>query len=350
MAFSKTILPAVSFLTISGFAAYSIFGQLQQSELAKDLGDSCPATYISQEFTPYRLAYTGSPGLDHTLCGFITFFHALYTPGPPITFLNYFIGTAGPIFVFFAVEAVRRGRPSSIAYPVFFGLASQVITVGVTVPLYCSVFVLSGGAGVKRAAAFVTQAHAEAIAFSTLIGSVVPSAGLTILQDPYVTALWQIYPIYMSIAQLGHLVIRSPKSHSQSGFWIIRAIYITTFILASSTHIATALPLLMKDWQTFKAGFILSMTALSPQSPIESRVLQFLKQDYTFSYISILALGFWMLEDVSQAIKLAIWYLFSVPLLGPGAAFSGFALWRESTLRKGYEQAQRNEGKGKKVQ
>ena len=57
-------------------------------------------------------------------------------------------------------------------------------------------------------AAKINQANAKAVLLAVLIGFTVPSALLLTMQDPTVTALWNIFPFWMWLAQMGHLFLR----------------------------------------------------------------------------------------------------------------------------------------------
>jgi hypothetical protein len=114
---------------------------------------------------------------------------------------------------------------------------------------YCFVFlILLGGVerGRKSNVCLITQADAEAIVFGiiALAGAVIPTAAMLVLKDPYVTAIWQIYPVYVTIAHFLHLQIRPASQYSQSGYRIIQALFIGCFIISSSTHISIVWPII----------------------------------------------------------------------------------------------------------
>lgn len=253
-----------------------------------------------------------------------------------ITFLTYFIGIGAPLGVIPAVEGWRIGRSWLIAYPVIFGLLGQVFTIGVTMPLYWFIFVLSGGADIGKSSepgsARVTQAHAEAIIFGIVIGAIIPSVGMLLLEDPQVTAIWQPYPIYVSIAQLAHLAFRPASKHPESGYVTIRALYIGMFIISSSVHISTIWPLI-KDLGVIQNTFLPSTVVPHHATSMADRVLHFLKWDLTFGFAASILATLWFARSTRELIALMGWNAFAIPVLGPGAALTGAALWRESHLQ-----------------
>ncbi|KAG5651279.1 hypothetical protein H0H81_009222 [Sphagnurus paluster] len=310
-----------------------IFGHLYESELAKDLATACH--HSSTTDTPYRLSYTGHGKSDAFLCPLVTFFHAAIDLPDAQSFLTYFIGIGAPLVAIPLIESSRAGRSLFIAYPLIFGLLSQTITVGVTFPIYWLLFIMSGGANnTNPRDAKITQSHAEAIVFGLLIGAVIPSVGMLVLNDPQVTAMWQPYPIYVSIAQLLHLALRPPSKHPQPGYHTIRFLYLTIFLICSSVHISTIWPFI-RDAATIQKVYLPSTTVPEVSALVGFRVLHFLKWDLALGFGASIIATLWFASNWREVIAITGWSLIATPLLGPGAALTGSALWRESSLHMG---------------
>lgn len=334
--FLGSLLALVVFPTLSALAFNFIFGHLFASGLADKLAAQCPPTITSLTETPYRLDYTTIPTLDTQLCPLVAFFHITMAKPLPLSFLAYFIGVGFPFVVLPAVEACRDGRSLLIAYPAIWGLLTQTMTIGATMPIYWLAFILSRGRGLSKGAGSpntkgaITQAHAEAIVFGVLIGAIVPTISMLILNDPTVTAIWQPYPVYVSLAHALHLFFRPPSQHPQSGYPTIRALYLGCFVIASSVHISTIWPI-KNDLAAIKSMFFPSTIALNV-SDVSLQTLDFLKWDFVFGSVSTALATLWFAQDLMQLFKMVVWYTVAIPLVGFGAAIMGVALWREQFL------------------
>ncbi|KAF8070074.1 hypothetical protein FPV67DRAFT_1486086 [Lyophyllum atratum] len=295
-----TILPLVVFPSLILLAKRFIFGHLYESGLAKHLAGAC--TPAAAAVTPYHRPYTGVHHVDACLCPLVTFFHAALDEPDALSFLTYFVGVAAPLIAIPAIEGWRAGRSGFIAYPVIFGLLSQTLTVGMTFPIYWLIFMLSGGANTSRTEAKITRAHAEAIVFAIIVGGTIPSVCLLMLSDPQVTAIWQPYPIYVSLAQFLYLAFRPASKHSESGYKTIRFLYISMFILTSSAHILTIWPLIM------------DFAAIQRRQPtVGIRVLDFLKWDAGFGLGASIIATFWFARNVKEVVVMAFWNETAVP-------------------------------------
>lgn len=250
-------------------------------------------------------------------------------PGDPLTFLYYFIGVGSVFAVVPVIESYRADRSIFIAFPVIFGLLSQVLTIGATTPLYWLVFFLSGGRAKFDKAIPTTKAHAEAIIFGLFVGAAIPSICMVVMQDPIVTAIWQPYPVYMSVAILLHLAVRRPN-HTQSGFSTIQLFYLAAFILASSLHFAVLWPRL-GNLEAIKALFIPSPTPLT-NAGAPAQALDFLKWDFTFGFVSMGLAQLWFTSDVIEIPFILFWYAIAIPFCGLGAAVIAVNLWREGQI------------------
>ncbi|KAJ7349127.1 hypothetical protein DFH08DRAFT_959311 [Mycena albidolilacea] len=324
----STYTPLVVFPVLSALALKLTIGNAVASGLAPELESQCPDTF---ESLPYRLQYTGSNAIDVTLCTLVSFFHLAFTP-PVRPLLTYFLATFFPLFAIPAFEAVRTGRPIVLALPVVLGLAGQLWTIGAMIPLYWLAFILSGAASAKpspSASSSVSSAHAQAVSFSLLAGAVAPSVSLLMLEDPYVTALWQLFPVWQLAAQAGHLLVRPAKPGPgvpANGFGWVQAFYVVTFVVGSSIHVGTlfAAP-------SLRDVFLPSVAPRIGEAP-ELNVLNLLQWDAVFAFGSTLLATVWFARTTSQALTIVLWNIVGSVVVGPGAAIAAVALWRESYL------------------
>ncbi|KAJ7221740.1 hypothetical protein GGX14DRAFT_492694 [Mycena pura] len=303
-------------LTVGNFIASAQPGEQKQ----------CPTVLSS---TPYRQEYTGLPSVDLALCEFVAFFHLALTPDArPL--LSYFFGNALALLAIPAVEAFRPGCSTFLTIPVLFGLAAQVFTAGATFPIYWLAFILSGAAHRRPLAGTpstaVSPAHAQAVVFGLAIGAVVPSMCLLVLQDPHVTALWQLFPLWQFLAQSAHLFVRRRAASPESGFSWIQGLYIAAFMISSSTHIAT-----LAGSSDLRAVFLPSI-APRTNAPLELKVLDLFQWDFFFAFLSTLLGTVWFAKTTRQALCIVLWNVVGSVIVGPGAAVAAVALWREAYL------------------
>lgn len=315
-----------------------------KSGLLDILSSQCPATFISKEQTPYRLPYTGYfPLIDELLCPLVTTFQIAFKDEAAYTFLSYFFSSGLPLFLFQIFESTRRGSHILVTFPAFFGLLGQVTTFGVMLPLYYFAFFLTNGAKPHVASIHLDKASAEATLFGVIVGAVIPSACFMLLNDPQVTAIWQIFPAYVSLAYTAHSFIRPSSKYSTSGYKVVRGAYIAAFILGSSSHLAIIAPMLkdLNDLSTLKKIFIPAFPYLTPGTPVPELILQFFKLNFYFTFGAALITSLFFSDGLIGFLSFVLWYAISIPLFGPGAAIVGITLWRESNLRQHYDEVGR---------
>jgi len=335
------ILPSIVFPSLVALAFHFIFGHLRKSSIDSDVTIAHACAPGLAEATPYRLRYVGLESIDNALCPLVTVFQTAINSQDLLTLITYFIGVGAPLIIVPAVEGLRAGRSRFIAYPIICGLLSQTMTAGVAMPLYWLIFILTGGT--KPAShrnpgnTSISQADAEAVVFGIVVGAVIPSAGMLALNDPYVTAIWQFFPIYILVAQCLHLLFRPSSKYSQSGHQTIRGLYIAAFVLSSSIHIATIWPS-VGDLHMVRRVFLPSVAI--PRETIENKVQHLLKWDLAVAFISSILVTFWFASTRRQLALLVAWSVFATPVLGPGAAIMGAHLWwQEASIRNASEVA-----------
>ncbi|KAK7035748.1 uracil-DNA glycosylase [Favolaschia claudopus] len=320
-------IPLLVFPALTALAFNFTLGHMMASGLAEDLDPHCPPTVGS---TAYRLKYSGVDAIDSTLCGLVSFFHLSLDSHIVRSYLVYFFNTSLPLVAVPALEAMRSGRPSALALPFLLGLGGQLFTIGATIPLYWCLFIVTGAAGAAPKASKPTQitaAHAQAAIFGIFIGGLVTTVCLLWLEDPYVTALWQIFPVLQLVAEKAHLFVRPARnSGAASGFRWIQALYILAFVAASSTHVSALAT--MSSWQDF------FLPSLAPRigAASELKALDMLQWDITFAFASTMLATLWFGRNARQVVTILLWNIIGSILVGPGAAITAVALWRESYL------------------
>lgn len=282
------------------------------------------------------LSYTGLNPIDTILCYLVAFFHSILASSTPSSFLTYFLGTGGPLILLPIVEAHRTGQNRLLAYPLIWLLGSQSVTMATISTVYCLAFLLSGGVatGRKSSLCLITQADAEAIVFGIVAGAVIPTTAMLVLNDPYVTAIWQPYPVYVSVARFLHLQFRPASQYSQSGYKTIQALFIGCFIISSSIHISIVWPM-MNDYDTLTAFFIPSVSAPEPSIDLTLQAFDLLKWDFVLSFVSVAVCSLWFASNIKQFMAIIAWYIGAIPTIGFGAAVMGLAIWCDNILGDG---------------
>ena len=326
LSFKDRVLPTIIFPIFTALAFKLLFGRIAAAGLTEQLGTHCRTT---PEFTPQ--IFTGVPAIDQTLCPLVTFFNTLMHDDTGMSFLTYAIGTGGPLVLIPTFEAYRPGQSFLLAYPVIWLLISQLMSIAATLPLYWLAFILMGGARKARNvdSKLVTQAESESLVFGIIMGVVVPSVAMLILDDPIVTAMWQFYPAFVAIAESVHLFFRTSANHPQSGHVTLRVLFIACFLISSSVHISTVWPL-FSDLENLKALLLPSIHLLDSKVDIAVHLLDFLKWDMLLGFSSTAVATLWFTSSAKQLFAIIAWYAFAIPAFGFGAAITGVAVWRNS--------------------
>ncbi|KAI6043043.1 hypothetical protein EDC04DRAFT_3107744 [Pisolithus marmoratus] len=224
-------------------------------------------------------------------------------------------GFSASLALLFA-EAARDQRPFFIALPVVFGLLMQTMSYGLIMPLYSLLFI-TAGVGVKSGSGSrsrVKQANAEALFLALLEGYIIPTICMMLFEDATVTAIWQIFPIYMGIVVFVHRLVRSPSRYTGSGYYTVQATFALVFVASAAVHILYVWPL-FKETDTLRRLFL-------PYSPLTDNIVEFFKWDGTLGMVSNLALLLWFADNLFQCIVIAVWCIATTVVLGPGAAVS----------------------------
>lgn len=328
------ILPLVLFPSLTVLAFVLIFGHVDKSGLGDDLASQCLPGGL------YRIEYTSINLLNEILCPLVTVFHRGMSPSVQPFTIYFLLACCPPLVAFLAIEACRKKTRNPIKYPLIFGAAYQMASLGGTFPLYWLSFTLTGAHKRSRSEGAentkIRQGDAESVIFGLLVGWVIPTIGMFVLEDPIVTALWQPVPLWASLAQAAHSFFRPASRVSQSGHQTVVALYVGLFIVAASLHLATVYPRL-QDLEALKSLFVPSVAILERSASIEVRVRDLLQWDTAFGIGSALLGTLWFARTLKQLTGLLAWYAIAIPVVGPGAAFAGTALWRESYLNGSVE-------------
>jgi hypothetical protein len=240
------------------------------------------------------------------------------------------VSLLGPIACTF-VEAARSGRSTLLTFPAIMAVIYQFQSAAFSFPLFWLAMILLGHTRMDRVAARIDQARAEAALFAVLAGYALPTALMFILQGPFVTAFWSLFPVWLWMAHAAHLFIRPSSRYNTSGYWTVQATFIFTFIASAISHIAVIWT--VKDFASLRDLYVPPIVAPDPATTTLQLAAHVLLQwDLVFALGSNLLGTLWFARNAEQVVLIAVWNVIATVVVGPGAAVSGVLLWRERTL------------------
>ncbi|KAF9234757.1 hypothetical protein BU15DRAFT_65394 [Melanogaster broomeanus] len=335
---THVIQPLLLFPFLSFIAIQFIFGlSLYQNGLQAKLNAICDPT-VGLASHPFRLPYTNRPDADKIICGMVSFFNALMDPSSrPL--LAEVLTTAAVLSIIPFVEAAREKRSFLLRTPAAVGVLFQFASLGVIMPLYSLLLVITGTASRRPSPSTtdskINQANAEALLFALLAGYVVPTVCMVVYDVPNATAIWQAFPLLMEFAQFAHRLIRPASRYVDSGHRTVMATFALLFVVSAAVHAAYVWPLL-GDLELLTTIFAPSRVALDPAATsLTEGVGAFIRWDVVIGAGATMLATLWMASSVEQVFAIVLWHGLSTVVFGPGAAIAGVLLWREAELNGG---------------
>ncbi|KAG2370136.1 hypothetical protein BDR07DRAFT_1386621 [Suillus spraguei] len=267
------------------------------------------------------------------MCALVALFHALLDPAYRPLVAELMTGLAAVTHDTLRRGCTRKSLLSSFASLLSLEYSSSFFSFAVIMPIYYVVFILSGaaiGSPVKGRSTRITQGSAEALLFALIVGYIIPTVCMVILQDITTTALWQGYPIIMALAQFVYLVIR-PSHDVESGHATIQAMYGLIFVTSAIFHVYYTWPLVF-DIQEFQKVLVPQLALSKRPLSLPEGVAAVIQWDAVFGIGSTLLMTFWFAQSVKEMVLLLVWHVLSSVVFGPGAAIAGVLLFREARL------------------
>ena len=164
------------------------------------------------------------------------------------------------------------------------------------------------------------------------------SIAMLVMDNPYYTAFWQPFPLWMLIAQLVHLFVRPSSRHPQSGYRTIHATYISLFLFSAIPHVYFMVPIIIAgDYARFQSLYLPSLAVPDVSSTVQVVVLDVIQWDLIFFSASTILASLWTAKSATQFFGIIIWSGVASIAFGPGAAIAGAFAWREKMLNAGVE-------------
>ncbi|KAG0706336.1 hypothetical protein DFH29DRAFT_995977 [Suillus ampliporus] len=325
--FPAGILAVFPFLTFA--AVYILFVRcLYENGLVPKLHAVCDAPVDGGSF-PTRITYTNIPALDSNLCAIVAFYHGLMDPTYRPLLIHMCTTLSAMAIIPFA-EATRESHSNRLRIPATIGMLFQLCSCAVVMPIYWFAFALTGGT--TSASNRINQGNAEALLFALLVGYAIPTVCMVVLQNPVMTAIWQIFPLFMKAAQWAHCKIRPPSRHAGSGYGTVQAMYMLVFIASAYSHVAYVWPLLNNPalFQKIMIPPIASLDSTTISIPEGAAAL--LQWDMIFGGGSTILVTLWFAGSLTDLMLLILWHVWATFAVGPGAAIAGAMMWREATI------------------
>lgn len=166
---------------------------------------------------------------------------------------------------------------------------------------------------------------------SVVIGCALPSYALLQYQDPRITVLWQIFPVYVFLAGWIYRrftnLARSPSTTSVMN--ASRFILFTSFLTSTYFHLTTVWPLIVSvDAESLRR--LLLPTHYSAPSSVDSSVIAFLQYDFHFAWISALLVTLFTVrfQSIWHVARIVVVTSVGMVVVGPGAVVAGLGLWK----------------------
>lgn len=329
-------LRAVFFASISVFVLYIVVSVTLPFN--SQFEDHCPAwpTYESDAPDPNRpnaLPYTGLIAFDRTLCNFVTFFHVSFTsPGGWTFTTNLLASIPAPFFILY-LEAARIGRPSSLAFPTAFALLAQSLTAAAALPVFWILLLSSKSTG------GISSSSAAALAAAFIVGYGLPTLAIIAdYENRSLLALWQIFPVFISVAQRIFASAFCP-SRAESSPASLRSGYLITQLALSSMafvaiafHLHTLFSSTHSALDTFRDIYIPAYPDYPHTHSLLSEAIRLiLTWDGLFAWSSTLLAGLWAFS-VEEIVKSCVVLPLAILALGPGGTVTVVWIWREKKL------------------
>jgi len=324
-AVKRVVIPGVLFIALARAAHQLMIVYITTTEAAKYI-DLCPPKLNG----PFGITYTGVEAIDSMLCKLTTFFHASFDRSIQPLVIEF--GTSLPAVVILPfVEMSRNGRSRFFTWPlpILFSIYYQLKGAGLMFNIFWLVMIVSGHATMRSGPrAKIDQAYAEANLFALVIGFMVLSVLMVVLEDPIVTAIWQPFPLWMDLLRSAHLIIRPPRG--ERGYNTLQATFILTFVVGAAGHFYAVWPLRHDLAQV--AQQLLPQLDPHKGDNLVAVVQAFLQWDMFLTFAASFLGALWFVSSIAQFFGILAWTIVGVPLFGPGAALAGVLLWREKKL------------------
>ncbi|KAH8689516.1 hypothetical protein BGW36DRAFT_390989 [Talaromyces proteolyticus] len=251
---SKYYLPLALFL-FSAYAGFAIFAFSDRNGTLKLVEHFGTSKVLPGSGEPLKTSFTGIEPIDRLLATLTVFFIPVVDGSNPSLLLHSvnFTGAFGSAWVLVVLEAWRKGNSGKLfSFPSIFGIGAQVATFAVSTPLYLGLQLLGSNTSFQPTAKNIAipSAVVKSIPLIFVLAYQVPSLAMlipapgtiTFDQKQLLIALWQPWPVYVSIlTTVVSLVCTSSGSDSSPSQLrkSLRTVYTFALANASLNHVIT---------------------------------------------------------------------------------------------------------------
>lgn len=298
----------------------------------------CPIPETYQTWAQNR--YTSFKSLDFILCFLVEFFRLGFLPENRGWHLHW-ISSFSALVVAVCIEGTRDDRWWWFS-PTIMSLVYQLMGSGMILPFMFIFIALLPSKNKMRKP--LTQTQAESVFVATVFGFFCPTLAMIQINSPHSIAIWQVFPLWMGIIQTLYLTIRpkittSGLNLATNLFWITCVYSILTHIYVIYKSGSTPSHMLSDLINWWPSVSVPDPTTATPSSAIYHS----LKWDLVLSYVALVLLGCYLMEDhIAATIYLVLSPVISL-VLSPGVCMAILWIQRERALTV---QAERAKAKG----
>lgn len=297
--------------------------------------------WFGEHTAPNRLSYTGVDSIDYVIALLVTFFIVALDRDRLDVRLHtlQLLASSPAVATVVTMDASARFKSTtiSILMPLATGILSQTLGGATIYPIYFLVSYLTFLYR-SQSSGFIDKRRSEAVLLGILIGAVVPT--LVLVYDeriPTRSAVWQGYPVLVSIIQSVYLAVK-PRARSTKRSGVSTANYALAMVTLLIS-VVTNVTLISQHSISYLAK---SATPPYPEpsftsDPRHGPVTYFLKWDgliifastYLFMTITIPNITFFGI------IGALVWSLVGPMLLGGGGCLAALLAYKEFSTPKG---------------
>lgn len=317
---------AAPFLISTYIAYWGVVALPDQSATLNPVVDRMCSNFQLLSSTSPRI-YTGIFPMDKLLCILVEIFTLALSP-PAEKFTQNFLLSLPTLVLVILLEGAREDRPWFVV-PLLWGLLYQVCSIGLIVSIMWFPLVLEYRRG--KATLPVTRTHAEGAFVALLLGYYVPTFAMLVTKHHIAIALWQLFPLYISVVQFLWPRLRGKARETYPAFTYTALEF--TIVTAALTHLyylytVRAEITFSSIYQWLPAWHLVEGSRTTPIITARS----FLQYDALTAYGTTIIAGLLLLGPSKRPVLWVIFSFFITVIFGPAAYIGILWIRREGGL------------------
>ncbi|EJT99760.1 hypothetical protein DACRYDRAFT_23768, partial [Dacryopinax primogenitus] len=212
---------------------------------------------------------------------------------------------------------------------------------GIIIPLQMLAIILTADEPKRIRQGQIARADAEGALLGLLLGYVAPSLYLALRPDSLIAAVWQAFPIYISIIKVFYSTLRrlvTRKGATLDGYWATQVTYGICGLLGLASHLRVVYSIIssVNFIGELQSMFLPSIFNLPPGSSTNAAAWHMLKWDNALMFGSCLVAALWLSIELGKGLEgpTTIAFVQGIPAFGPGPVMAAAWIWREKGLRE----------------